>query len=188
MINEHIRAHINQETDLNETKLKEIHQTVKMDQILGNDIHSKLFNTEDNTVAVKESSTWLLHGYLTPQDEGSLCKIQDRNVFFKNARCGHCHLSNQIVDHLATNCGKLLEHEYKRRHDEIVKAIHHHICHQYGIARKTRKNYVMPPTIANERIRIKFVKPVVTDSRLEHNRPDLIIHDLRRKVLTIFEI
>ena len=41
LIKEHIRA--KRETELNETKLKEIHQTVKMDQIRGKNIHSKLF-------------------------------------------------------------------------------------------------------------------------------------------------
>ena len=98
-------------------------------------MHSRLFNTEENTVNIKESSNWLLHGYLTPQEEGSLCKIQDRNVFFNNAKCKHCQSANQTVDHLATKCGKLLEHEYKHRHDEVAKAVHHHICYEYGLTK-----------------------------------------------------
>ena len=190
LINEHIRAkyNIGQEVEVDEKKLKQLHRTSKLDRILEKSMHSRLFNTEENTVNIKESSNWLLHGYLTPQEEGSLCKIQDRNVFFNNAKCKHCQTANQTVDHLATKCGKLLEHEYKHRHDEVAKAVHHHICYEYGLTKKCRKNYTVQPVIANERVRIKFDQPITTDTRVAHNRPDILVHDLRRKVATIIEI
>ena len=42
--------------------------------------------------------------------------------------------------------------------------------------------------MSNERVKIKSDIPVVTELRVEHNKPDLMIHDLRTKEITLIEV
>ena len=42
--------------------------------------------------------------------------------------------------------------------------------------------------MSNERVKIKSDIPVVTELRIDHNKPDLMIHDLRTKEITLIEV
>ena len=42
--------------------------------------------------------------------------------------------------------------------------------------------------VTNERVKIKSDIPVRTDLRIDHNKPDLMIHDLRTKEITLVEV
>ena len=46
----------------------------------------------------------------------------------------------------------------------------------------------MPAVLANDILRIKADQPIITDTRVQHNKPDLLIHDLKRKVIAIVEV
>ncbi|KAI5175867.1 hypothetical protein PAEPH01_2200, partial [Pancytospora epiphaga] len=38
--------------------------------------------------------------------------------------CPHCKKRSKTVDHLATQCDRMLYHDYTRRHNEVVRCIH----------------------------------------------------------------
>ena len=42
--------------------------------------------------------------------------------------------------------------------------------------------------MSNNRVKIKSDIPVRTDLRIDHNKPDLMIHDLRKKEITLIEV
>ena len=93
------------------------------------------------------------------------------------------------VEHLATSCGRLLSFDYKRRHNEIVRCIHFMVAKKYGLSKNRRlKNYKVENVISNERVRIKSDVPIITDNRIEHNKPDLMVHDLKTKQITLIEV
>ncbi|TBU10839.1 hypothetical protein CWI38_1520p0010, partial [Hamiltosporidium tvaerminnensis] len=96
-------------------------------------LHSKLYNARKNElVSVSDSSRWLKRGNIRPRNEAVFCYIQDRNVFWgADGVCQHCGKSSKTVDHLATRCEKMLDHDYTRRHNEVVRYLHLLLLNRY---------------------------------------------------------
>src|SRR5690606_1814057 len=53
---------------------------------------------------------------------------------------------------------------------------------------KKLKNYKVQNVITNDRVKIKSDVPILTELRIEHNKPDLMIHDLRTKEIILIEV
>ena len=97
--------------------------------------HERLFRVYDHELAdVKDSAIWLAKGNIKPRDEGAYCFLQDRNIFFcEKVQCPHCRAATKTVDHLATKCDRMLDHDYMRRHNEVLRCIHLSLCNKYGL-------------------------------------------------------
>ena len=50
----------------------------------------------------------------------------------EDASCRMCRSKDETVNHLLSECPKLAQVEYKRRHDNVAKGIHWDLCKQYG--------------------------------------------------------
>ncbi|KAI5173374.1 hypothetical protein PAEPH01_1926 [Pancytospora epiphaga] len=72
--------------------------------ILKKDRHKKLYNVRENEQAsVVDSSVWLKHGNVRPQDEARYCYLHICNMFGgETGTCPHCKKRSKTVDHLAT--------------------------------------------------------------------------------------
>ena len=83
----------------------------------------------------------------------------------------------------------MLGHDYTRRHNEVVKCIHLLLCNKYGIKRSKRlRNHSVQEISANSDVEIRVDTTVITSTKQSANRPDLVIHDKKRKEITIIEI
>ncbi|KAI2805264.1 hypothetical protein BLOT_004258 [Blomia tropicalis] len=178
------------EEEISRELLTAVQEENRMQQIRDKRMHSIVFQNESGHIDVKQSSLWLKKGNISPQEEGMLCKLQDRNLFFEKRSCPNCMNRRLSVDHLATYCGKYVSFEYKRRHDEIVRCLHFMIAKRYGITHNRRlKNYKVEGVVSNERVRIKSDVPILTENRnVQYNKPDLFIHDLKTNEITMIEI
>ncbi|KAI5171468.1 hypothetical protein PAEPH01_1652 [Pancytospora epiphaga] len=78
--------------------------------ILKKDRHKKLYNVcENGQASIVDSSVWLKHGNVRPQDEARYCYLQDRNMFGKETgTCPHYKKRSKTVDYLATQCDRIL--------------------------------------------------------------------------------
>ena len=94
--------------------------------------HQKLYDARSNEqVDIEGSSMWLKHGNNRAQGEARLCYLQDRNLFGeKVGKCPHCTERLKTVDHLATQCDRMLYHDYMKRHNEVVRCIHLYMCNK----------------------------------------------------------
>ena len=142
-------------------------------------------------VDMKESTTWLRHGNNSPQDEAVMCYLQDRNVFFGESRgvCTYCKERARSVDHLATQCDRMMDYDYTWRHNEVVRSIHLGFCTKYGIKRCRRlRSHRVESTVENSRVCIRTDTPIVTSTGVRANRPDIVVHDKVRNEITIVEV
>ena len=179
------------EDEINTKNLLIKHKTSRVDRIREKKMHKILFSNEDQIIDVRQSTMWLTKGNISPQQEGMLTKLQDRNIYFGglSSKCPHCQTGSRSVQHLSTHCGGMLNYEYRRRHDEVVKCLHYHFTKKYGLNNKNKlKNYQVQKVISNERVKIKSDITIVTELRMEHNKPDLMIHDYRTKEITLIEV
>ena len=153
--------------------------------------HEKLFRIRSNElISIKKSSTWLKHGNIQPKDEAWYCHLQDRNMFGgENAKCPHCKERQKTVDHLATQCEKMLYHDYTRRHNEVVRCIHLGLCKKYNLKSSPKiRSHSVQEILANENAEIRVDTRVNTGIKIDANRPDIFIHDKKRKEVILIEI
>lgn len=179
-----------EENLINGKTLKKAQYDLRMERITTKKMHGRIFqNDEQNLIDLKKSATWLTHGYTSAQEEASLTKLQDRNIYTKGNKCFRCKAAKWTVDHVATNCGALLHTAYMIRHDAVVKYIHQKLAVRHGLTKVlTRKNYRMESVMGNEKVKIKSDVPIRTDVTCPANRPDLVVEDKMRKKITIIEV
>ena len=165
----------------------------RMDHIMSKSLHSRLFMSEESPIDTIQSSMWLKYGNISPQEEGRLCKLQDRNLFFGHdsiqGLCQRCRKHNKSVEHLATGCGAMIGYDYKKRHNAVVRCIHFLMTKRYGLNKnKKLHGYKVESIVANNRVKIKSDITIKTRNPIEANKPDLMIHDIEQKHITLIEV
>ena len=139
--------------------------------------HEKLYRAKSNEmVDMVQSSLWMTHGNVSAKDEAHLCYLQDRNLFGgAPGICPHCKERPKTVDHLATQCNRMLGHDYTRRHNEVVKCIHLFLCNKYGIKKSKRlRTHSVQEISANADVEIRVDTTVATSTKQSANRPDIV--------------
>jgi hypothetical protein len=187
-----IKYDINNEQDITDKYLAEIQEKALMNKIKNKELHKKFMEaTENSQIDEKMSSTWLKKGNNTPQSEAFYCYIQDRNIFFgtNKGKCHHCKAADKSVDHLATRCTRMLHHDYLHRHNEVLKCIHLLLCNRYGIVvRNKLKVHRVDKYVENDRASIKTDTHILTDVRIQFNKPDIVVYDKMLNEIIIVEI
>ena len=52
-----------------------------------------------------------------------------------NKLCRMCGEKGETISHLVSECGKLAQREYKRRHDYVARYVHWQLCNKGGLER-----------------------------------------------------
>ena len=69
---------------------------------------------------------------------------------------------------------KLVQREYRKRHDKVVVRIHWEISIKYGIECNDKWYDHQPlPVTENGKVRVTWNTTIYTDKRLKHNRPGM---------------
>ena len=66
---------------------------------------------------------------ITNQIKAKIEKIQD------NPECRMCHQANETTSYIVSGCAKLTLAEYKRRHDNVARAVHWDLTGKCGFQR-----------------------------------------------------
>lgn len=143
---------------------------------------------EPSNIDVKTSNLWLLPTKLSQREEGTLTKLQDRNIHFVEQKCKPCPNTRITVDHLATYCPTLADKDYMRRHDEVARVVQHRLLRNYGLRPKKLKNHRVETIINAGHVTIKYDAPIITGTNIPNNRPDILVMDRRAKKALIVEI
>ncbi|KAK1350444.1 hypothetical protein LUQ84_000679 [Hamiltosporidium tvaerminnensis] len=119
--------------EVTKKRLEEAQLAKLYNEIEKRKLHIKLYNARKNElVSVSDSSRWLKRGNIRPRNEAVFCYIQDRNVFRgADGVCQHCGKSGKTVDYLAARCEKMLDHDYTRQHNEVVRCLHLLLLNRY---------------------------------------------------------
>ena len=146
---------------------------------------------KSDNIDKRESSLWLRYGKIPASTEAQLVRLQNRmvNVPGQRSRCGHCKKSNRSIDHLASRCGSVLLSEYTRRHDEVLRCVHLHLCSVYGLTSIKRiRHHKMQEIVLGNGVEIRTDRCVKTAVKLTANRPDIVVKDDKRQVILLIEV
>ena len=73
--------------------------------------------------------------------------------------------------------------------NDVVRCIHFLMTKRYGLNRnKKLHGYKVLSIIANNRVKIKSDITLKTRNPIETNKPDLMIHDIEQKHITLVEV
>ena len=137
-----------------------------------------------------ETWTWLKVGKLKRETKSLIIAAQDQAIrtnYVKatidksqdDLKCRMCKQNNETISHIVSGCPKLAQKEYKKRHDNVARAIHWDLSEKYGFERSERwYDHVPDSVLENEDYKMLWDSVSVrTDHEIEARRPDLLIND-----------
>ena len=102
--------------------------------------------------------------------------------------CRVCRKVAESIDHIVSGCSKLVQKEYKRRHDDLEKIVH------WELARKCNyeagdKWYEHEPesVLENEDYKTLWDFSIQTDHVIQARRPDLVVVDKKERSCKIID-
>nr|XP_027202540.1 uncharacterized protein LOC113796462 [Dermatophagoides pteronyssinus] len=165
---------------------------MRLEKIKEKKLHGILFSDDDHHIDIRQSSIWLSHGNISAREEGALCALQDRNLFYDQRRCETCNKVKKTVDHIATHCGKYVKFEYTSRHDRVLKCCHLHIMKKFGFTKNNKIGlHKTEKSMCNKdgSIIIKSDTPIYTHNQtITENKPDIYVQDNNNRNIDIIEI
>ena len=154
----------------------------------------------------KEGVNWdkswqlIVRGDLKGCTEALICSAQEQALrtnyikfhIDKNAESPLCRMCGERVEtisHLVSECGKLAQKEYKKRHDNVARYVHWQLCKEGGFERAD-KWYEQKPeaVIENENFKLLWDFTIQCDRVIEARRPDIVLVDKRSKEVRIIDI
>ena len=104
-------------------------------------------------------------------------------------KCRMCGERDETVMHIISECEKLAQGEYKKRHDRVASIIHWELCALHGFQRsKNWYEHKVEPVLENDNIKILWDFNIHTDRVIEARRPDIVVVDKRNSEAVIIDI
>lgn len=170
----------------------------------GKKLHSALDRECREIRDNNDSWVWLKKGYMKKETEGLILAAQDQAIRTKwikkhidkteqSAMCRMCGEREETVAHVVSECKQLAQNEYKKvRHDKVAAILHWHMCKQYGFAytEKSYEHFVEKGmrVLENEDVKVLWDFPIQTDAKLDHNRPDIVLIDKKKKICFLIDV
>ncbi|KAI5169355.1 hypothetical protein PAEPH01_0644 [Pancytospora epiphaga] len=96
----------------------------------------------------------------------------------KQTKCPHCKERLKTVDHLATQCDRMMYHDYTQRNNKVVRCICSGLCTMYGIKTRPRvRSRSVQEIGVNENVEIRLDTQVRMAIKVDADRPDIFVHD-----------
>ncbi|KAL1448298.1 hypothetical protein WDU94_008925 [Cyamophila willieti] len=156
---------------------------------------------EDEHVDKQLSTSYLTRGYLFSETEGFIHAIQDQTMKTRNymkhimkvqvnEMCRLCGKITESIQHLSSGCSMLAASEYLTRHDLVAKIIHQAL--KQLSFRNDRKipyyKYKPEPILENRNVKIYWNQPIITDTHIPHNKPDILVINKKNKEAYMIDV
>ena len=128
------------------------------------------------------------------QTEALLCTAQEQAIrtnYIKhhidksseNPSFRMCGKRGETVHYIVSECEKLAQKEYKRRHDNVARKVHWEHCKKNALEHKDRW-YEHEPVgvVETENVKLLWDLNVQCDNIIEAMRPDIDLLDKRKKL------
>ena len=148
-----------------------------------------------NNISHDKIWTWLRKGNFKRETEPLLIATQNpivRTNHIKeridktqqNSKCWLCGGREETINYILSECSKLVQKEYKTRHDWVGKVIHWEMCKKFEFDH-TNKWYMHNPTpvLENNTHKLLWDFDIYTDHLISARRPDLIITNKKEREL-----
>lgn len=151
-------------------------------------------------VASEKSWEWLEKCHLKKSTEGLIMAAQSQSLRTNAIKtkidktkndpsCRLCKKNDETVNHLLSECPKLAQTEYKRRHDSVAKGIHWDLCKHYGVECGDKwYEHIPKPVVESSDVKILWDFTIQTDKKLPHNKPDIVVVEKTSRTCHIIDV
>ena len=107
----------------------------------------------------------------------------------KSPLCRMCGSKGETVAHVVSECSKLVQKEYKGRHDNVARYIHWQLCGKRGLERASSWYEQKPEEVVeSENVKILWDFTVQCDREIEARRPDIVFIDKKEREVVIIDV
>ena len=106
-----------------------------------------------------------------------------------SASCRLCSKTGETISHIVSECSKLAQREYKRRHDNVARIVHWKLCEKFNLE-KSEKWYLQKPQTVSENVNDKLIwdMNIKCDNVIVERRPDVVIVNKTEKRAILIDI
>ena len=165
-------------------------------------LHGDYFNQQEAlpNIDLEASRKWINSPHLRFETESLLCAAQEQalNTKYlqtkiwgtgKSCMCRLCKVKNETVHHIISGCKMLAQTQYLYRHNQVAKYLHWNILRDAKIIVSDSWLNHKPTEIAeNPDIKVLWDSYILTDKKVPHNRPDLIVHNKKTRECIIIDV
>ena len=103
--------------------------------------------------------------------------------------CRMCDKKSETISHIVSECEKLAQKEYKRRHDNVARIVHWKLCGKYKLKR-SEKWYEHAPegVVENEEVKILWDVMIQCDREIKARKPDIVVVNKNERSCSIINI
>jgi len=150
--------------------------------------------------AAPETWKWMQRGSLKRETESLIVAAQDQalRTNYRKARiekstndpkCRLCKERDETVSHLISECSKIAQSEYKRRHDKVAAAVHWSLCKKHDLPHSEKwYDHRAEAVTENEKVKVLWDFNIQTDKLIEARRPDIVLVNKETKECQIIDI
>ena len=147
-----------------------------------------------------ESWGWLRDGELKKETEGLIMAAQTQSLRTntiktnidktqEDPKCTICKQKEETVSHIVSECPKLAQREYKRRHDCVAKAFHWDLCRLYDIDCGNKWYEHQPEEVLETSdVKILWDFNIQTDNEIQARRPDIVVVNKKDRKCYIIDV
>ena len=146
-----------------------------------------------NNTSHENTWTWLRKGHFKRETE-SLLIVAPNNVIRpnhikaridktqQNSKCKLCGDRDETINHIISECSKLVQKEYKTRHGWVGEVIHWEMCRKFNFDHINKWYMHNPaPVLENNTHKLLCDFNIQTDHLIPARIPDLIIISKKKK-------
>ena len=90
--------------------------------------------------------------------------------------CRMCDKKSETISHIVSECEKLAQKEYKRRHDNVARIVHWKLCGKYNLKRSEKwYEHALQGAAENEEVRIQWDVMIQCDTKIKARKPDIVL-------------
>ena len=99
-----------------------------------------------------------------------------------------CGKTGKTISHTVSECSKLIQREYKRRHDNVATVVHEKLCKKFNLG-KSEKWYLHNPQNFSENVNHKLIwdMNIQCVKIIMEKRPDIAIANKMEKKAVIID-
>ena len=139
------------------------------------------------------SYSWINNAYFRSETESLLCAAQEQALATKyisskiwqrgtDTKCRLCKTENETIHHIVSGCKMLAANQYTYRHNQVAKYIHWWILKDLGVkVTESWTEHEPKDNVLHNGISILWDKSIITDKKVKCNRPDITIHDTKKR-------
>ena len=104
-----------------------------------------------------------------------------------------CGERDETVSHIVSEGKELAQNDYKKaRHDKVAAILHWQMCQIYGFPTtgKSYEHFVDKEIVVleNEKVKLLWDFSIQTEIKIDHNKPDLVLLDKKRRTCYIIDV